>query len=302
MPEKRYPMTIYYLLDEEKGSLLKQITEAGGESYNRICLSEEEFLSFPPQEQKYAISTLKHLAVGNATEGTLVDLQNGYGIWFPEGEGDITIEKVSNWGRTGERLGTLSLQSDGVVISVDNETAIPLGQYLEDQRTSGIGVDGRIDWYKISDLRVYLKYLQNNRYVAFFSVCGDGAGAINERINDAMSDLGLEGLLGKIGASYCAMVFHGKAEIEKADFEFISHAGECQRYLDDSVDAENELFSYRIESGGMNGGNWSLIMVDAVEYWSQEEGLNIVVYDSMIGKVVDWAHFNMDPELTCIRH
>ncbi len=250
----------------------------------------------------FATSTLRNIAINSTVVGTIIDLLNGYGIWIPQNHTAITMGKVANLELISNPIAQVCEKYNDIAVLLQNESSIkPLKQFLHELKSGNNEDDNWVDWNKVTDLRVYLQMLQSDRYIAFFSVCGDGGRSVTARINEAMNELGLDGLKGKNGVSYYAVVFHGKAEKESADYGPIACEGELPRFCKERGQSDNEYFSYRIESGGVNGGNWSLIEVDAGEYWGQNEGINIVVYDSVVGRVVDCVHFNIDNEITCIR-
>ena len=55
------------------------------------------------------------------------------------------------------------------------------------------------------------------------------------------------------------------------------------------------------ESGGFHAGNTSSIQIDGIEYSLNQRGMNIVVYDNLLNRVIDRVCFDLYDDVVEIR-
>lgn len=82
--------------------------------------------------------------------------------------------------------------------------------------------------------------------------------------------------------SYAAVVYEGNVVHEE-------HARE-------GVPVCVELYGVQVESAGGETGNGSGVWIDRVNQSPDQEGINVVVYDTFMGQVLETATFDLDAE------
>ena len=137
-------------------------------------------------------------------------------------------------------------------------------------------------------LEEYMEALNNDDYIVVMSVKDDSSQAMTEELVQRMHDLGLEEDLQQAGMrkSYLA-VLDGKKKI----FEDISDDPIEYDYVTDDI-------VLHAASANFNVGDCATIQVNDVEYSMNQCGLNIVVYDKKLGRVVDSVSVNTNVGLS----
>lgn len=185
-----------------------------------------------------------------------------------------------------------------------------------------------VELNEISDPVEYLNTVnEDGDYTVLISVRDDAANSLTEEQRMGFAELGLTELSGlQFRDSYLAVMENGTVIHEEVDHyeeetEAISEQQETEteaakRKIND-LDTIEESFEYETEtqseeetsyleyqgktpdgnlytliSGGAYLGDLSSCMLEGTEYSSNERGLNIVVYDNKLGKVVDTASFD----------
>ena len=185
-----------------------------------------------------------------------------------------------------------------------------------------------VELNEISDPVEYLNTVnEDGDYTVLISVRDDAANSLTEEQRMGFAELGLTKLSGlQFRDSYLAVMENGTVIHEEVDHyeeetEAISEQQETEteaakRKIND-LDTIEESFEYETEtqseeetsyleyqgktpdgnlytliSGGAYLGDLSSCMLEGTEYSSNERGLNIVVYDNKLGKVVDTASFD----------
>lgn len=185
-----------------------------------------------------------------------------------------------------------------------------------------------VELNEISDPVEYLNTVnEDGDYTVLISVRDDAANSLTEEQRMGFAELGLTELSGlQFRDSYLAVMENGTVIHEEVDHyeeetEAVSEQQETEteaakRKIND-LDTIEESFEYETEtqseeetsyleyqgktpdgnlytliSGGAYLGDLSSCMLEGTEYSSNERGLNIVVYDNKLGKVVDTASFD----------
>ena len=147
----------------------------------------------------------------------------------------------------------------------------------------------------IKDIYAYLPALADDRYSVFLSVRGDASSAADERIAEALQDLGLREDIRDLGGdSYFAVIDGGHVLLEERGSEEIYSTG--------SIRDGKTLFS--IGSGGSTGddnGGFSSIMLDDAEYSVDKPGINFVVVSNESVSILDKVCFDTGMTLEASR-
>ena len=147
----------------------------------------------------------------------------------------------------------------------------------------------------IKDIYAYLPALADDRYSVFLSVRGDASSAADERIAEALQDLGLREDIRDLGGdSYFAVIDGGHVLLEERGSEEIYGTG--------SIRDGKTLFS--IGSGGSTGddnGGFSSIMLDDAEYSVDKPGINFVVVSNESVSILDKVCFDTGMTLEASR-
>lgn len=163
----------------------------------------------------------------------------------------------------------------------------------EQYESTRAAYDGMIDNAKLeteSDLAAYLRLLDPARHTIFIAVKDDAAGALGEDASLALHELGLGGPT-RYQNSYCAVIS------ENGVFEL-----EGEAMLTDRGTFRKGRTYYEVCSAGHRCGLMCSIRIGGVEYAKNLCGLNIVVYDRALNKIVDSVCFDTSlPEQTAYR-
>lgn len=139
---------------------------------------------------------------------------------------------------------------------------------------------------KITDIYEYTSWLQDERYSVFIAVKGEGSEALNNEILGGFRQLGIAmPLEGAFEMSYYA-VADGENIREEVSWESLSVSGSLR----------DGIVPYSVTSEGKACGNSCSIKIDGDKYAVNGKGLNIVVYNNEIRKVIDSVCFNMSSQ------
>lgn len=137
-------------------------------------------------------------------------------------------------------------------------------------------------YYNSQVMVQYLNLLDNERYIAVFSVKDEASNAITEYVCEGLSALGFKKKLENAWQkSYLAVLDGGVPIYEKLS--------ELQIAFDGEIDDVN----IHAMSAGYMAGNFSHIQMNGTEYSLNCRGMNIVVYDKILDKVVDQVCFDL---------
>lgn len=140
---------------------------------------------------------------------------------------------------------------------------------------------------RTSDIDEYLSKLDNKNYDIFLSAKGDASKALKSTTADELKKLGLKvNLADHQNSTYYAVIQNGTGKvIEKADDSSgkLTHSGTVRdRNVSYTVTSQKEAKDEVSSS----------IIIDGSEYSNDKTGLNIVVYDERLMKVIDAVNFN----------
>lgn len=143
----------------------------------------------------------------------------------------------------------------------------------------------------VTDIRTYLKLLNDERYYVFIGVKDEAAQGLDSAILQELKGLGLKGALeDRYRCSYYAVLAEGSVT-EQAGDEKISQEGVLR----------NGRMRFSITSAGYDYGNMCSIKVDGSEYAKNQRGLNIVVYNKITKAVIDSVCFDTHVDGKAIR-
>ncbi len=133
---------------------------------------------------------------------------------------------------------------------------------------------------KENDFSRYLEQLNSTRYITFITAQEDAPIAARDIFDDRYEQLGLDG--DKKGCSYVAIVRGSEAICQVASDDAVS--------MDETI--ENLAVSIKTEKRG--GNKYIEIVIDGISYTTNQAGVNIVVYDTELDRVMDNIAVNID--------
>ena len=132
---------------------------------------------------------------------------------------------------------------------------------------------------RVTDMITYLQTIEKDRYTVFIAVRNDGVSGLTEPIKEKLRTLGLQtDFTDKVNWSYCAVVDPQTGVREEMIQGRLQLDG---RFRDGNV-------VYSVVSTGWD----SSILIDGMEYSANYGGMNFVVYDNELMKVVDSIGFH----------
>ena len=180
----------------------------------------------------------------------------------------------------------------GKILTEEYEVAPRQHSAYESTRQYYQGIANNFRMQSNTDLYSYLEQIDHPRYTVFLSVKGDASGAWNDDLQQKLEALGLTGDLWQADASYYAIISEGEVVAEETGKQRLQRAGAVQ----------GGLLRYEIVSGGTGTGNTASIKISGAEHSRNSRGINIVVYDNYLWKVIDSVTFDThDAELEAMR-
>ena len=181
----------------------------------------------------------------------------------------------------------------GKLLAEEYEVAPRQHQVYESTRQYYQGIANNFRMMRNTDLYSYLEQIDNSRYTVFLSVKGDASGAWNDELQQKWEALGLTADLSEqADASYYAIISEGEVVAEEMGKQRLQRKGAVQ----------GGLLRYEIISGGTDAGNTGSIKISGADHCKNSRGLNIVVYDNYLWRVVDSVTFDThEPELEAKR-
>ena len=142
-------------------------------------------------------------------------------------------------------------------------------------------------------VRKYLsELLSRNDYTIFIMVKDDAASSLSKRQKEGFTSMGLNELAKlTLRDSYLAVIENGTIVTEqviKQEEDQSENGAEPLTYTGHLPDGT----AYTLTSGGLYMGNISSCVIGGTEYSTDQRGLNIVVYDQKLQKVVDSTYFD----------
>ena len=136
----------------------------------------------------------------------------------------------------------------------------------------------------------YLAALDSERYSVIFSVKDEASRHLTTALLQAMHSLGLEHApFQAFQSSYLAVIDKKSIIYENCSDQLLQYNGTL------------ENIDVYAESGGFHAGNTSSIQIDGIEYSLNQRGMNIVVYDNLLNRVIDRVCFDLYDDVVEIR-
>ena len=184
----------------------------------------------------------------------------------------------------GKRLESESyFKADGSPASVGPGYAKCEYTYTEDGELSLVwfyDADGQLIEAGSRVLHEYLESLKGRDVSIFISAKDEASNQMTVTLWEDMKELGIQtDLRGQFRKSFYAVVTPEGTQEELSEYE-ISCSGTVGG------------IPYTVASAGLEGGNYSSIVIDGKEYSKNERGLNIVVFDNKTQEVVESVSFD----------
>ncbi len=136
----------------------------------------------------------------------------------------------------------------------------------------------------IDDMEEYLEEIDDDSYTIFIAATDDASAGLTDEVKAGLKKLGLKkDLTDKMRWSYAAVI-----SPENGVSESLISGSEAS--LSGSIRNKNTFYS--VTSCGSYAGTTSTITIDDVDYCQNKRGLNFVVYDNELMKVVDKVTFD----------
>jgi len=180
-----------------------------------------------------------------------------------------------------------------------NKVSSHLGEYLQehyslpDYRGDPVYANWNEDWkvyqqdkasYFLTheiDWANYIRKLQNPNYTIYIAARDNLGGGSHPELTGLASELGLSSdLSGKAHWGYLAIIDGGKVV--------------CEQLSEDALDLECDIDGHHVNlvSESYTQGNRASIQIDYKEYFVNQRGMGIVVYDNILEDVVDSVTFD----------
>lgn len=199
---------------------------------------------------------------------------NEIGAVLPE---ESALGHANIWGaiKISRFIGGL-LQEKYEVPSVEDAQYEATREYYEKTKS-------RADLVRIANPSDYLNAVKNSDYAVFMIAHGNIEGALTDEVKNALAQLGLANNFSeRPNNSYYAAIIEGAVTAEESSKEKLSYVGSFR----------NRKSVFTLKSGCRNVGASSSILIEGGEYSMPADGLNIVVYDLNIMKVIDRVTFS----------
>lgn len=139
-------------------------------------------------------------------------------------------------------------------------------------------------------LSCFLSGLKDDSIVAFIAVKDEASSGMTESARGALKDLGLQAEWNDsmFGESYLAVIDGGQLRYEQWSLDALEYQFEVNG---ETVD---------LRSAGYRVGNQASVTINGRDYAVNERGLNIVVYDKKMEKVIDSVSFDTYADMTLL--
>ena len=132
---------------------------------------------------------------------------------------------------------------------------------------------------RITDMAEYLQTIQKDRYTVFIAMRDEGTAGLTEPLKEELRAFGLQtDFSDQYGWSYCAVVSPETGVREEA--------------VQGKLQLDGRFRDRRSEYCLLSTGYNSSILIDGVEYSANYGGMNMVVYDLELMKVIDSVCFH----------
>lgn len=143
-----------------------------------------------------------------------------------------------------------------------------------------------------NNMAEYLNMLNDDRYITIISTKNSNYKYVDEQIRNSMHELGLDFKVEKNSSSdqnYVAIINGSNSVVEVLSDKKITLDMDSEE-----LQAINLPFYLEVISAGETTGNNSVIKIDNKDYSFNRMGINIVVYDTYLGEMVNKANFNLN--------
>lgn len=146
----------------------------------------------------------------------------------------------------------------------------------------------------VTELADYLDKIRDERYTVFVAVADKSSLGLSGECRQKLSELGLRtDMNGLELAGYYAVIDAQDGVVEEAALD---------RTVSRSGSIMNHKVTYQITSSGTFTGEESSIIIGSQEYSPNRRGMNFVIYDKSVGKVVDRVCFDTyEDTMTAVR-
>lgn len=161
-------------------------------------------------------------------------------------------------------------------------------------------VKNAVKMREIVDPKEYLRLAaSNNDYTIFIVIKEDAARSLTQEQREGFLTMGLTKLSSvAVGEPYLAVFDRGRLICEKAGYsDMTEKVSEEISLFDRGI--LNGRYEYSLESVKKSTGNKASCVINGIEYAKNHRGLNFVVYDNKLGRVIDTAYF--DTSLSDVR-
>lgn len=215
------------------------------------------------------------------------NIYNSIGATLPK---ESVVDHENLWGAM-----KMSQYIGGLMKDVYNVEAVEDDQY-ESTREFYDRIIKNCELVHITDINEYLQTIYDDNYTIFIVSRAESMDGLTDQVMENLHAMGLnQDLLGKFGWSYSAVVSpeNGISEILLPD-EYAELSG--------SIRNRNTFYTI-IGSGQYTGPNsYSSIIIDGTEYCRDGgAGLNFVIYDNYLMKVVDSVTFKTGASCAAVR-
>ncbi len=211
-------------------------------------------------------------------------LYNSIGATLPK---ENMIEHENIWGAA-----KMSQYVGRLLSSVYNVPAVEDQQY-ECTREFYAHIIKNCELIHITDMNAYLQAINDGQYTIFIAAREGAATSLTDDVKQSLGELGLQAdLNGKAGWSYSAVI-----SPENGVSEILTEKKPAK--LSGSI-RDRKTF-YSLTSCGDFAGWASSIIIDGEEYCRSTRGLNFVIYDNYLMKVIDCVTFDTYRECRAAR-
>ena len=204
-----------------------------------------------------------------------VELYNSVGAVLPK---ENTIGHENIWGamKMSQFFGKMLRDNYGLPSTVDMQ--------YEETKEFYDHIIKNCELNHITNICEYLKAINDKHYTTFIVIRDEATAHLIDDAVAGLKELGLQSdLTGKYGWSYCAVI-----SPENGISEVLSQNAPAE--LAGSI--RNKKTFYTVSSCGFLSGITSTITIDGKEYCPNVRGLNFVIYDNDLMKVIDQVTFD----------
>ncbi len=260
------------IIREEK---VRKEDSDSGLTYRSVAVLKKEFEGYTLEEYRVLYRGLRYIQREATTEGLILDFQDGTGLFFP-----ADLQEPAEY---------VELNEEGLPEKLLHRVEMKdLAAVMSDER--------QIDLSKVTRFRPYLLLLQDDQYAVFIGSMMDTADQIDQARNQALKDLGLQGLTGMYAHPYAAVIDRGEVVLDRLEEGSFEVSGTLYREAQDATGID-----YTIMSSTFTWDDPAAVIVNGEPFGPAIPGMNIVVYDYRSGSIIDRVHFDTYRTMECTR-